>query len=240
LKRYFSLSKTGTPPPPLYLVFSKKDFSLLHSFAGKDFRTGCFPAVNLFRKEADRIQINGQYEYLVIPDRTAALDYEVYQVLSAEVFNESNQTLFHSWHIYDINHGAEHHDIGSQCFFITHRQEKLVPPNHQLRSSYTGSDIYISFTGKSWLENRERIAQVQPDLLCTNRELPLLMPRNSVFVSMTAEKINAVTVTAPTRPGFPLIQSGRKNDWEKASFLTFNLSSLLSQVGTIPVKTLAT
>lgn len=234
LSRYFSHGKEEKQP--LYFVFSKKENSLLHVLSAEIFKTGCFPAVNLFKKDADRIQVNGQYEYQVIPDRTATLDYEVYQVLSAEVFDDSNRTMFKCRNIYDMSYDDAIDE--KQGYFVAHRQEKLVPEKRLARSSYTGSEVFISFTGKAWTDNQDSIAQVQPVLLCTNRELPLLLPRNAVFTSAKAEKITALQVTTPTRPDFPLVRRGKKTDWETVSYISFNLSSLLFQEENVPIHTL--
>jgi len=233
LQKFFELS--GENSLPLHFVFAKKDISLLRIFSAADFKLGCFPAINLFSKDADRIQISGRYEYQVVPDRTVPLDYEVFQVTSVDFFNESNQTLFSGRKLFDNSFSATRDD---ECYFVEHRSERLVSAKHLARSSYTGSEMYISFTGRRWLEDQYTIAQVQPKTLCTNRELPLLLTKENIFSSLSAKKITATLAVMPCKPKPPLIQSGDKSSWDAAGMIALNFSSVLWKTGGLPLESL--
>jgi type VI secretion system protein ImpG len=55
------------------------------------------PAINLFERRADRLHLgDGATAYHVVPERTATLDYEVFDILNLRGFREDSEELvFH-------------------------------------------------------------------------------------------------------------------------------------------------
>src|SRR5206468_1457929 len=65
----------------LVILCGRGDAMLESVVDASNFALFCTPAVNLFPKRADRIQVSDNaYEYHVVPDRTRPLDFEIYGV----------------------------------------------------------------------------------------------------------------------------------------------------------------
>ena len=65
---------------------------LEHRVDASLFSLFCTPAVNLFPRRADRIQVdNRQAEFHILPDRTRPLDYEPYQVTEVTGYGDREQ-----------------------------------------------------------------------------------------------------------------------------------------------------
>jgi len=74
----------------LTFLFSRPGRSLDGIVSAANFALNCVPAINLFPKRADRIELDeGHFEYQVVPDRTRPLDFEVYDVLSLHGYDDS-------------------------------------------------------------------------------------------------------------------------------------------------------
>src|SRR6185436_8901661 len=67
----------------LVLLLGRGDTNLESVVDASSLALFCTPAVNLFPKRADRIHVtDSTFEYHVVPDRTRAMDFEVYEVTS--------------------------------------------------------------------------------------------------------------------------------------------------------------
>jgi type VI secretion system protein ImpG len=65
----------------LVVLFGRGDAALEPVVDASSVSLFCTPAINLFPKRADRIQVSDSaYEHHVVPDRTRPLDFEVYEV----------------------------------------------------------------------------------------------------------------------------------------------------------------
>ncbi|MCQ2380515.1 MAG: type VI secretion system baseplate subunit TssF [Victivallaceae bacterium] len=180
------------------------------------------PAFNVFRKRSDRIDFNGGFEYHVVPDRTAPIDSEVSKLPGVHAYNDRNETLFKCERSYHVTDGTA---AGRSNFFIQHREEKLVGTIGR-RTSYQGGEVYISFAGEDYDSRWDDIKQFGADLLCTNRDLPLLLRKEDpLTVSNELPIRSAAFLTQPTVPDRPLITAGRAADFEKISHLSFNMSA---------------
>ena len=231
LKQLFR--RTGGNSLKLVFALKRRETAFIHTLDRDHFRLWCVPAVNLFRRNSDRGEVNGQYEYHVVPDRTAPLDYEIFKVLSTETYNERNETLFQCCECYDETgrDGRAHHD-----FFSVHRRERLVNDSRNARSSYAGTEVFLSFSGDNWRSRWEEVRQFRAELLCTNRDLPLLIRYDSRLEAPADSVVkSAVFIASPSRPRNALISGGTKEDWKKVGHIVFNLSSALWLPGEIPV-----
>ena len=76
----------------LFILFNRVNRVLEHRVDASLFSLFCTPAVNLFPKRADRIQIdNRQAEFQILPDRTRPLDYEPYQVTEVTGYGDGDK-----------------------------------------------------------------------------------------------------------------------------------------------------
>lgn len=235
LKKYFQ--QCNTTSAELVFALKRRENSWLQGLEKEEIRLWCVPAVNIFHKRTDRCDVNGQYEYQVLPEHTAPLDYEVFRVLSVEAYNDRNELLFQTADCYkqvSSQPGQKHCD-----FFSAHRRKRLFNNSRKARSSYQGSEVFLSFSGENWVKNWDSVKQFQAETLCTNRDLPLLLRMDTVLDSPLNIPVNSATfISAPSAPLPPLISQGTEQDWKLSGYLLFNLSSALWLSGNLPAEQL--
>jgi type VI secretion system protein ImpG len=189
----------------------------------------CTPAVNLFPKRADRVPVTGQrFEYHLVPDRTAPLDYEVHSVqrvaghvaaavTEERVFKPFYQTLGDD----EGEHGA---------YYSVRREPRVASESVRRngpRTGYIGSEVYLSIVDQHESPFPERLAQLSVETLCTNRDLPLLMPvgGDTDFHLTASAPVEAIRIVrGPSRPA-PAIAE-RDVTWRLISHLSLNYLAL--------------
>ncbi|MDR2483778.1 MAG: type VI secretion system baseplate subunit TssF [Treponema sp.] len=216
----------------LVIMFKRREPSLVASIKPAVLKLNCVPVVNLFTKRSDRITIDREnYQFHLVPDRTAMRDYEVLSIHRLEFFNERNKTLFFAHNFYD-----ENIENNKSNFFSHNRRKTLFDPKAMQRSSYSGTEVFVSFSAQS--PELEQAHQFAADLICTNRDLPLLLLPDTALSSHTPLVQKASFVGFPSRPDYPLVERGNVSDFAKLSHIIFNLSSMLWQDGIIPLQML--
>jgi len=210
----------------LLIALNRREPLFIRSLETSMLRLGCVAAVNVFERRSDRTEYRGDYEHHVLPDRSAPRDYEVFRVLSLEAYDERNQLLLTACDTY----GSEAEDR-----FVPHRREHIVHPG-TARSSYHGGEVFVALAGPGYSAYRASIRQIAARLLCTNRDVPLLVRRETPLAPAAGSPVvSASFLIQPSRPHPPLMAAASEEDWEKLSHLTFNLSSLLWKNGTMAV-----
>jgi type VI secretion system protein ImpG len=190
--------------------------------------------LNLFAKRSDRVLIEREaYQFHVVPDRAAPQDYEVVQIQRLEFFNEQNETLFFAGSFYEDNPLEER---SKKNFFSQRRRKSLVNPQGTRRSSYEGSEVFVSFSLQD--KRAEGAYQFAAETICTNRDLPLLLPAEISLISHSPLLGGAAFIARPTRPEYSLFHRGAGSDFSKISHVVFNLSALLWQNGKFPLEAL--
>lgn len=200
------------------------------SFDPSYFGLFCTPAINLFPKRADRIHLKDQTDrHHVVPDRARPMDFEVYGIKEAVGIgshSEPEQEFLPFYASHDLVGGREH-----RAFYVTHREPRLLSENRRLRgsrSSYIGSEVFVSLVDADETPYRHDLRQLAIGTLCTNRDLPLLMPvgkGNTDFTMAISAPVQSVRcVAGPTKPHstFP------KGDyaWRLISHLSLNYLSI--------------
>jgi len=194
------------------------------------FRLFCTPAVNLFPRRADRVHLRpGQGEYLILPDRTRPMDFEVHSVQDVEGFGDRQEPETRFLPFYGGNSRTWHE---RHAAFYTLRREPRVLSNKQrrqgARSSYVGSEVFLALVDAVDRPHASTLRQLGMQLLCTNRDLPLHMSVGkgatdfSVDAGMPVEQIRCVA--GPTRP-HPAAAQG-ETAWRLLSHLQFDYLSL--------------
>ena len=76
-----ALAKTTGNQFEIAILFDRFVSSLEGAVEADNFQLHCVPAINLFERRADRLHLDeGSNAYHLVPERTAALDYEVFDV----------------------------------------------------------------------------------------------------------------------------------------------------------------
>jgi type VI secretion system protein ImpG len=159
----------------------------------------------------------------------------VAQVQRLEFFNEQNESLFFADNFYEDNPLAEK---TRKNFFSQRRRKSLVNPRITQRSSYNGEEVFVSFSIQD--KKIENAYQFAAETICTNRDLPLLLPPETYLTSSSPFLSGGNFITRPTRPAHSLFERGGASDFSKLSHIIFNLSALLWQNGKFPLDALRT
>jgi len=235
--RFFEVSglapavrRATTDEIEIVILFGREDGRLEGVVDASNFALYCTPAINLFAKRADRIQItDAAYEYHVLPDRTKPLDYEVYQVTDVVghgVGPESEQRFVP---LYATFSGRQEHE--HLASFTARREPRLLSSSQKRRgprTSYIGTEVFLSLVDSAQAPFSRELRQLSVQMLCTNRDLPLLLPLGSGTTDLALEIAAPVSsirvVSGPSRPYAPLADGAVS--WRAISHLSLNYFSL--------------
>ena len=215
----------------IQILLNRGDAALEKSIDVTNFALHCTPVVNLFQRRADRINISDeQFEYHVLVDRTRPMDYEVFQIDAVTGYGTgpNSEQSFHSFYTAkDV--GTLHQDKA----FYQLRREKRSQSQRQRRdgprSSYIGSETYISIVDAAQAPYSADLRQLGLSVWCTNRDLPLSMPigigKTDFILEAGAPLTSARCVAGPSQP-FPSFAEGSVA-WRLLNQLSLNYLSLV-------------
>jgi len=196
----------------------------------------CTPAINLFPKRVDRVAVSdASHEFHVVVDRTRPVDYEVYE-LTRVVGHGSGSTSEQTFAPFYAAFG--HHGPADQLAYYTLRREpRLLSASRRRRgprSSYIGSETFLSLVDPAQAPFSGDLRQVAMDALCTNRDLPLLMPQGvkdaegndrDLSLDIAAPVAGVRVISGPSRPYGPLADGTMA--WRALNHLSLNYYSLV-------------
>ena len=154
----------------------------------------CTPAVNLFPKRADRVNLDGtRDEHLVVPDRMRPLDYEVFSIGAVEGFpadraarpSPSCRSTQPTTSAGTLATAATTCSGGSRTCSAHGRDSGVRGP------ATWGTTCSWSLVDADNQRTPHLLRQLGVDLLCTNRDLALSMPVGKQHTDFT------VVVNAP-------------------------------------------
>lgn len=213
----------------LVLLFGQGDAMLESVVDASNFLLHCTPAINLFSRRLDRIHVSeADHEFHVVPDRTHPLDYEVYEL--TEVIGHGSGARKEQQFL--PFYADFHADLpGSQGYFMIRREPRL-PSDRQLRqgarTGYIGSEMFLSLVDPTEAPYSGELRQISLQALCTNRDLPILMPLGAGKTDFTLEVAAPVDtvrcVKGPSRPASMLAEGSVA--WRLISHLALNQLSL--------------
>jgi type VI secretion system protein ImpG len=215
----------------ILLLLDRSEPLLATGFGPDHFALFCTPAINLFARRGDRINIaSREVEHPVVPDRTRPLDFEVFSVRGVEGYAADGgppQAFLPFYAANDLSRNPEH-----RSYYILRRQPRLLSSRSRQRgprSSYLGHEVYISIVDAENAPYRHDLRQLGLDLLCTNRDLVLSMPvgkQHTDFTLSVSAPVKAVRcIVGPTAPR-PCRGDG-EYAWRFISHLGLNYLSLV-------------
>ncbi|QYF95728.1 type VI secretion system baseplate subunit TssF [Massilia sp. PAMC28688] len=213
------------------ILLGRADAQLEKSLDASNFALHCTPAINLFQRRTDRINVSGeQLEYHVLVDRTRPMDYEVFQVESVTAYGagpNSEQAFQPFYTAKDI--GTLHQ---ARAFFQIRREARQVSQRQRRdgpRSSYIGSEAYIAIVDAAEAPYSADLRQLGLTVSCTNRDLPLSMAvgvGKTDFILDDGAPVTAVRcLSGPSQP-HPSFAEGSMA-WRLLNQLSLNYLSLL-------------
>ncbi len=228
-----SFSRCKDSEIELIVLFNRLDPELENKISPENFSLFCAPAINLFPKRADRIHLsNKSSEYHVVPDRTRPLDYEVFQVTEVTghgTSSEDHQEFLPFYACNDLSHFSEH-----MAFFSLRRERRVLSSTQKRRgprSSYIGSETYISLVDARQAPFSSELKQLSVHTLCSNRDLPLQMSlgggRTDFTLDISAPVEAVRCVAGPTRPRPSLAHAQGEVPWRLINHLSMNYLSLI-------------
>jgi len=219
----------------IVILLNREDLELEGRLNDSSFALNCTPAVNLFPKRADRIHLSDKYaEFHVVPDRTRPMDYEVYEVRNVTGFgvHSGDEQPFAPFYSARDVEGKD----GGGAYFTVSRSPRLKSSREKLkgrRSSYGGSEVFLSLVDSQSAPYRSDLRQLGLDTLCTNRDLPIQMPVGRGGTDFNLQASGPVTsvrcIAGPTSPR-PSYAEGGVN-WRLISHLCLNYLSLVNHSG---------
>lgn len=176
-----------------------------------NFQLFCSPAINLFKKRAERVLVsNLDSEFHIIPDRMRPLDYEVCFISSVEGVTGSNERAQKFFPLYDYNQYDHAYSSGFYSVSRERKKRNTAQMKYGYRSSYIGSELYISIVDPQNVPFSDKLKQLIVEVMCSNRDLPLMMPLGKDTTDFTTETgapcLSIRCLGEPTRPHEPLAQ----------------------------------
>jgi len=201
------LARVDGQEADIVLFFNRADGGLEAMVDGQSLALHCTPAINLFPKRLDRIQLGpGSWEYHVVPDRTRPMDFEVHSLQSVvgygagQVGQQTFRPLYTTYHE-STNEGAGYYTARREPRLLSARQKEQGP-----RTGYIGEEVFLSLVDPRHAPYREDIRQLSVSALVSNRDLPTLLPHNG-SAGPNAWRLDAAgpvlrvdAVHGPTRP----------------------------------------
>jgi len=196
---------------------------------GHRFKLHVTPAINLFQRRADQIQLSERFDRAhVVIDKTRPLAYEVYQVLSVTGTGEQLAARVRFQPFY-----RKANDKGAAGNFFTVHRERRKLTHREARSGahgdYTGSEVYLYLVDSAHQLHQSEISAVSVSALCTNRHLPLSIPINQhatdFFVDAGIPASGIHCLLPPTRPVHSPADGAIS--WRLISQLSLNYLSLV-------------
>ena len=214
----------------LVFLFNRRDPSLENNVEPSHFVLGCSPVVNLFPRRADRIHLTDQTsEYHLVPDRTRPMDFEVHTVTGLRGYGTAAEDELDFLPFYAHN-GRAHQG----AFYTVHRTPRLLSSRQQrtgARASYIGNEVYLSLVDGNEGPFRHTLRQLAPEILCTNRDLPLQMPigrgKTDFTLDVSAPVLSVRCIAGPTKPRQPLVYEDGEVCWRLISHLSLNYLSVV-------------
>lgn len=214
----------------IIFLFNRNHPQLNGSVELKHFNLFCTPAVNLIPRRADRIHITPKTsEYHIVPDRTRPMDFEVYRVEEVLGYGTHAEPDVEFLPFYQIKDHAHRTRGAYYTLFREQRRLSGKQRRYGARSSYIGSETFISMVDANEAPYSSQLKQLGLKLLCTNRDLPLHMPvgtGSTDFTLQTGAPVASIRcLVGPTRPKPSNFQ--KQTAWELISHLSLNYLSLV-------------
>ena len=213
----------------IVILFSRLDNALLQSVDASSLALHCVPAINLLERRCDRIHVGtDSADFHVVPDRTRPMDFEVHTVLDVVGYGSGSHS---EWRFLPFYNAFHTEGPAQQSYFSVQREPRLMSQVQQRdgpRTAYIGTEVYLSVVDAQEAPFSADLRQIGVRALCTNRDLPVLMPvghaRGDLTLAQTAPVKSIQVIKGPSRPMSALREANLA--WKLINQLTLNHLSL--------------
>ncbi|OQS32954.1 type VI secretion system baseplate subunit TssF [Chromobacterium haemolyticum] len=169
------------------------------------------PAINLFPKRLDRIPVSlNQSEFHLVADRSRTEDFEIFQLSQVNGYRTDQTMRFQPFYA----GGNQDNMRANAAYYQVRRSPRLLSLRERQqgsRTSYHGSELFISLVDANEAPFAAELTQLGGVALCTNRDLPLLMPlgqgSSDFLLDDSVPVLSVRCVAGPTAPREPLLES---------------------------------
>jgi type VI secretion system protein ImpG len=225
------IARIGSSEFELLFITDRSDVTLEKSLDPSNFALHCTPAINLFKKRADRVEVNTRdHEFHVVSDRARPMDYEVFSLLSVQGIDKSGVAQVREFKPLYSRYDDAASD--SYAFFSTRRVPRLqseAARQRGPRSGYIGTELYVTLADPQTAPWPASVVQLAIDTLSTNRDLPLTLSVGSstdFYLEENTPVKGVRCIRGPTRPVAPVSEG--KGPWRALSHLSLNYLSLVN------------
>lgn len=204
------LRRIEGPEVEIVVLLDRLPGALANQVDAGCFALFCTPVINLFAKEIDRIEVGGHaHEFVMIPDRQAPSDYEVFSVngLSGQLAGASAAIEFKP--LYEaLGNDAGHHD----AYFSLRRERQLgsqTGRRRDVRTRHIDTQTFVSLTDRHEAPYRGKLRYLSASAWVTNRDLPLSLPRDGIddlLLASSAPLQSVGLIRPPSMPRAPLAE----------------------------------
>jgi type VI secretion system protein ImpG len=191
----------------------------------------CTPVVNLFPRRTDRIHLTETtHEYHVVPDRARPMDFEIHSLneVTGHGGTTDQKQKFHPFFAWNDQTAREL----APAYYSIHRMPRMLSTKQRAqgaRSSYIGSEVFISLVDPDEGPYRSALRQLEIEATCTNRDLSLHMTLGQGRTDFNLDSggpVEAVRcVAGPTPPRAS--HAHGDTSWRLISHLSLNYLSLV-------------
>jgi type VI secretion system protein ImpG len=189
----------------IVILFSRADNALLQAVDASSIALNCVPAINLLDKRCDRIHVSpDNSDFHVVPDRTRPMDYEVHSITEVQGFGTGVNSewrflpFYNAFHVEARQHNA-YYSVQREPRLMSQLQHREGP-----RTAYIGTEVFLSVVDASEAPFPAELRQLGVRALCTNRDLPVLMPvgsaKGDLSLAQTAPVKTISVIKGPSRP----------------------------------------
>lgn len=218
----------------LIVLLKRSHAKLINAVDSSQFALFCTPAINLFPKQADPIYIDHKSsEFHIIADRSRPMDFEICQVkevIGIEGGSINEKKEFQPFYQFSDERS---HDL-RPAYYSLYRQQRLASSKQKrqgLRSSYIGNEVFITLVDGQSAPYSKDLKQLSIKTLCSNRDLPLLMPLGGGKTDFTMQKGAPVqSIRCLSGPTKPRASNAYGNvNWSLINHLSMNYLSLIDR-----------
>ena len=224
-----ALRKRGGTEVDIVILFSRLDNALLQAVDASSLALHCVPAINLLERRCDRIHVaNDTSDFHIVPDRTRPMDFEVHTVTEVVGYGTGIHSEWRFLPFYNAFHAEQH---SHQAYYATQREPRLMSQVQQRdgpRTAYIGTEVYLSVVDAQEAPFPAELRQIGVRALCTNRDLPVLMPvgnpKGDLSLVETAPVKSIQVIKGPSRPMSAMREANL--NWKLINQLSLNHLSL--------------
>lgn len=198
------------------------------------------PAVNLFEETCSRVRVTPERtEYLVQPDSTPAVNYEVHRIREVFAHYTGDRAKVPVWPVYSLPEDSQR-PREALYFGLRRRKRRLGTRERRFGAAgdYVGTETLISLHEPAGLTATDGVQRLQVVALCSNRHLPAQLPigKSALDFRLTDDvTVPLRCIAGPTLPRDSIVDAERPSPrtgtrgerlWRLINFLAFNHTGL--------------